>query len=275
MSVQDIFPDKVVDQFEFLNYNKDYWKNHLANVTAHISFQESDHKIHHLTLKQDWHARWIDHFHRVLNGSHEENEFEPKGTIDWGNIENRLKKDPRRGLTHADMRLLFRLDNMYLVKYGFTFGHLKVKSGTQHVIQTSFAPILYYELPKKDALASRAFVSYYRLQYQRYILPPHGIFRVPEGTRYLLMSVQKTIFSVDVLPKKTFVPGSRACKLVRKYARQHDVPPAKAAAKDEKRDSSKRKKDRGDFKIPKKPRVCQEVNKEGPPADCQPCKKLF
>ena len=309
MSSHDIFPEKS-DDFELLNYNKDYWTlKYLSDVSAYISYRRAKcHRVYHMDLKDGWQSRWQQHFERLLKESHEENGFETKDRMDWNNVERRLDRDPRRGLNNADLRLLFRLDNMYLVKHGFTFGQWLVDPGHQHVIQTSFAPMLYYELIGKDhpsdVTIRRKLSSRHCLKYERFILPPHGIYRVPEGTRYVLMAVQKTLFALNVIDKNILAHGSRSCRLIRKYARQEDIapPPTPLPSSDEKKRSSSssshpsssrhsQKKDRsssssrnhkkrpasaewGSFKIPKKTMRQESVDPAPTPEELMPSPPL-
>ena len=229
MSVRDIFPVQVDDVLP-LDYNKDHWIMQMHRTRAYIShIRQPCGRIYHMELK-DWQDPFSEHFKFCLKEMMVELEF--KHVQLWEKVAKRLRREPQRRMNNADTRLVFRLDNMFLVKHGFTFGNWTVDPGHQHVLQTSHAPLLCYELPASprvspDIQMRRRLPDNHQMLYNRYVLPPHGTFRIPEGTRYLLMAVQKTIFAVDVLDKHRAVRGAAPFNAVVKYVKTRDdaVPP--------------------------------------------------
>ncbi|GFU44984.1 pro-Pol polyprotein [Nephila pilipes] len=97
---------------------------------------------------------------------------------------------------------------MFIVKCFFTFGLRKVEPGTIHLIQTTNVPVLIYELPPSSRrsqaepnLYRRSFEPYDQMLYHRTVMEPHTSYPIPAGTQYILMTVQKTVFALDVLPE--------------------------------------------------------------------------
>ena len=188
-------------------------------------------RIHHMEVK-DWQDNLSEHFKFCLKEVQVERAFEPRRMVLWDKIATRLKREPQRRLNNADTRLVFRLENMFLVKHGFTLGNCQVDPGHQHVLQTSHAAMLCYELPAStrvspDITRRRRLPDTHQALYERYVLPPHGLFCIPQGTRYVLMAVQKTIFALDVLDGDKGVPGAESFRSHTKYVkvRQGDTAP--------------------------------------------------
>ncbi|GFX14447.1 hypothetical protein TNCV_1616301 [Trichonephila clavipes] len=94
---------------------------------------------------------------------------------------------------------------MFFVKKDFTFGFRTVKSVEIHLIQTTNVPMLIYEFPSSSFryranpnLFRRSFEPYDQMLYHRMVLEPHTAYPIPAGTRYILLTVQKTVFDSPV-----------------------------------------------------------------------------
>ncbi|GFU28116.1 uncharacterized protein NPIL_187951 [Nephila pilipes] len=97
---------------------------------------------------------------------------------------------------------------MFIVKCFFTFRLRKVEPGMIHLIQTTNVPVLIYELPPSSRrrqaepnLYRRSFEPYDQMLYHRTVMEPHTSYPILSGTQYILMTVQKTVFALDVLPE--------------------------------------------------------------------------
>ncbi|GFT34121.1 uncharacterized protein NPIL_577261 [Nephila pilipes] len=119
-------------------------------------------------------------------------------------------RNPDRTLKNADKRMGYQFNNMFIVECFFTFGLRKVEPGTIHLIQTTNVPVLIYELPPSSRrsqaepnLYRRSFEPYDQMLYHRTVMEPHTSCPIPAGTQYILMTVQKTVFALDVLPETT------------------------------------------------------------------------
>ncbi|GFS98390.1 uncharacterized protein TNCV_1096961 [Trichonephila clavipes] len=81
-----------------------------------------------------------------------------------------------------------------------------VKSGEIHLIQTTHVPMLIYELPASSLkfranVIRRSFEPHDQMLYHRTILEPHTAYPIPAGTYYIVLTVQKTAFGLDIIPE--------------------------------------------------------------------------
>ncbi|GFS93426.1 uncharacterized protein TNCV_2628101 [Trichonephila clavipes] len=72
--------------------------------------------------------------------------------------------------------------------------------------------MLIYEFPSSSLrcranpnLFRRSFEPYDQMLYHRMVLEPHTAYPIPAGTRYILLTVQKTVFGLDIIPE-TILP---------------------------------------------------------------------
>ncbi|GFS35959.1 uncharacterized protein NPIL_193751, partial [Nephila pilipes] len=149
----------------------------------------------------------MDNFKRTIHEAQIENRFDPDA-VQWEKISQAFMRNPDRTLKNADKRMGFQFNNMFIVKSFFTFGLRKVDPGTIHLIQTTNVPVLIYELPPSSRrsqaepnLYRRSFEPYDQMLYHRTVMEPHTSYPIPAGTQYILMTVQKTVFALDVLPE--------------------------------------------------------------------------
>ncbi|GFX73095.1 hypothetical protein TNCV_1704971 [Trichonephila clavipes] len=140
------------------------------------------------------------------------NEFRPDDVL-WEKISKGLLRNPDRPLKNTDMRMVYIYNNMFFVKKEFTFGFRTVNSGEIHLIQTTNVPMLIYEFPSSSIrrranpnLFRSSFEPYNQMLYHRMVLEPHTAYPFPAGTRYILLTVQKTL--VWTLSPKPFSPSS-------------------------------------------------------------------
>ncbi|GFV26690.1 uncharacterized protein TNCV_3292341 [Trichonephila clavipes] len=81
-----------------------------------------------------------------------------------------------------------------------------VKSGEIHLIQTTHVPMLIYELPASSLkyraqpnVIRRSFEPHDQMLYHRTILEPHTAVPIPAETNYIVLTVQKTTFGLDII----------------------------------------------------------------------------
>ncbi|GFX56584.1 uncharacterized protein TNCV_5035031 [Trichonephila clavipes] len=118
-----------------------------------------------------------------------------------------MLRNPDRPLKNTDKRMVY-IYNMFFVKKDFTFDFRTVKSGEIHLIQTTYVPMLNYEFPSSSLrcpanpnLFRRSFEPFDQMLYHRMVLEPHTAYQIPAGTRYILLTVQKTLFGFDIIPE--------------------------------------------------------------------------
>ncbi|GBN96451.1 hypothetical protein AVEN_181776-1 [Araneus ventricosus] len=108
------------------------------------------------------------------------------------------------------------MDNLFVVKQYFNFGFVTVPSGVGHVFQTSAAPMIVFHFRVQrtlDALKDiytpkpskmhRSLVERDEYFYDRYVLRPRSTYVVPPVINYLILTVQKTLFAVNVMDFET------------------------------------------------------------------------
>ncbi|GFT20220.1 uncharacterized protein TNCV_4060321 [Trichonephila clavipes] len=148
----------------------------------------------------------LDNFKRAILEAKHVNEFRPDDVL-WEKISKGLLRNPDRFLKNTDKRMVY-IYNMFFVKKDFTFGFRTVQSGDIHLIQTTHVPMLIYEFPSSSLrcrgnpnLFRRSFEPYDQMLYHRMVLEPHTAYPIPAGTRYILLTVQKTVFGLDIIPE--------------------------------------------------------------------------
>ncbi|GFY12069.1 uncharacterized protein TNCV_4975691 [Trichonephila clavipes] len=132
------------------------------------------------------------------------NEFRPHEVL-WEKTSKGLLRNPDRLLKNTDKRMIYIYGNMFFAKKDFTFGLRTVKSGEIHFIQTTHAPMLIYEFPASSLKCRahpnviRSFEPYDQMLYHRTIFEPHTAYPIPAGTNYIVLTVQKTAFGLDII----------------------------------------------------------------------------
>ncbi|GFX19375.1 uncharacterized protein TNCV_3015141 [Trichonephila clavipes] len=135
------------------------------------------------------------------------NEFRPNDVM-WEKTSKSLLRNPDRLLKNTDKRMVYIYNNIFFAKKDFTFGLRTVKSGEIHLIQTTHVPMLIYELPASSLkcraqpnVIRRSFEPHDQMLYHRTILEPHTAYPIPAGTHYIVLTVQKTAFGLDIIPE--------------------------------------------------------------------------
>ncbi|GBN13166.1 hypothetical protein AVEN_257733-1 [Araneus ventricosus] len=108
------------------------------------------------------------------------------------------------------------MDNLFVVKQYFTFGFWTVPPGVGHVFQTSAALMLVFHFNEQRAHVAvkdiytpkpskmrRRLVERDEYFYDRYVLRPRSTYVVSPGINYLILTVQKTLFAVNVMDFET------------------------------------------------------------------------
>lgn len=177
-----------------------------GKVQVFISYKDwNTNRIFHYHVP-DWmkYPLYVANFKRTVSQSKNVQFFDPR--VKWEKVCKKLEKPPLHNNKTTDQRLNFKMDNLLLVKRYFSFGLWTVPVDEGHVFQTTDAPMLAYHLPD-DSLAAtptpnivrRSLVKEDAYLYKRYVLRPNSTCVVPPLTRYLILTVQKTLFSVDVM----------------------------------------------------------------------------
>lgn len=154
------------------------------------------------------------HLRRCVYSAQTEKAFNEKKN-NWCKISNQLSREPFSATKNNSIRQFYRAEgHMFLVKIGFTFGLCKVNPGTQHVYQMSQVPLLCFYLPEENktkvaSRARRAFVASDETWYVPYIFQPHENYIVPPGTWYVIVAMQKTLFSIQVIPDTIQLASSK------------------------------------------------------------------
>ncbi|GFT83722.1 uncharacterized protein TNCV_3891041 [Trichonephila clavipes] len=133
------------------------------------------------------------------------NEFRPNDVM-WEKISKGLLRNPDRLIKNIDKRMVYIYNNIFFAKKDFTFGLRTVKSEEIHLIQTTHMPMLIYELPAfslkcraQPNVIRRSFEPHDQMLYHRTILEPHTAYPMPDGTNYIVLTVQKPAFGVDII----------------------------------------------------------------------------
>lgn len=181
-----------------------------GQVRAGILYQEPHAKRVFTLFRQDpwYHQKTLmDNFKRAVLEAKHVNEFRPNAIL-WEKVSKSLLKNPDRLLKNTDKRMVYIYGNLFFVKKDFTFGLRTVHPGEVHFIQTTHVPLLLYELPPSSLqcrarpnVNEKSFEPYDQMLYHRTILEPHTAYPIPAGTHYLLLTVQKTVLGLDLIPE--------------------------------------------------------------------------
>ncbi|GFX09242.1 uncharacterized protein TNCV_1068281 [Trichonephila clavipes] len=135
------------------------------------------------------------------------NEFRPNDVM-WEKTSKGLLRNPDRLLKNTDKRMVYIYNNIFFAKKDFTFGLRTVNSEEIHLIQTTHVPMLNYELPASSLkcraqpnVIRRSFEPHDQMLYHRTILEPHTAYPIPAGTNYIVLTVQKATFGLDIIPE--------------------------------------------------------------------------
>ncbi|GFX94418.1 uncharacterized protein TNCV_4294612 [Trichonephila clavipes] len=135
------------------------------------------------------------------------NEFRPNDVM-WEKTSKGMLRNPDRLLKNTDKRMVYIYKYIFFAKKVFTFGLRTVKSGEIHLIQTTHMPMLIYEFRASSLkyraqpnVIRRSFEPYDQMLYHRTILEPHTAYPIPAGTNYIVFTVQKTAFGLDIIPE--------------------------------------------------------------------------
>ncbi|GBM72409.1 hypothetical protein AVEN_198749-1, partial [Araneus ventricosus] len=151
-----------------------------------------------------------DNFVRTAVESSKLAPFQPR-KVNFEKLEERFSRPVQRGLRNTDVRTGFCWnDHTFLVKAYFTFRQRTVPQGQKHVYQTTDTPMLFYKLNNGSSNSSFRVEDcwFHRLDqygYDQYVLQPNSTYAVPEYTTYTILTMQKTLFSVHVLPMEALL----------------------------------------------------------------------
>ncbi|GFV63795.1 uncharacterized protein TNCV_2977291 [Trichonephila clavipes] len=181
-----------------------------GQVHAGIIYQEPTAKrVFVLFCKDHWHQKktWLENFKRAVMEAKHVNEFR-RNDVMWEKTSKGLLRNPDRLLKNTDKRMVYIYNNIFFAKKDFTFGLRTVKSGEIHLIQTTHVPMLIYELPASSLMCRaqpnvirRSFEPLDQMLYHRTILEPLTAYPIPAGTNYIVLTVQKTAFGLDIIPE--------------------------------------------------------------------------
>ncbi|GFV99999.1 repetitive proline-rich cell wall protein 2 [Trichonephila clavipes] len=150
---------------------------------------------------------WLDNSKRAVMEAKHVNEFRPNDVM-WEKTSKGFLRNADRLLKNTDKRMVYIYNNIFFAKKDFTFGLRTVKSGEIHLIQTTHVPMLIYELPASSLkcrahpnVIRRSFEPHDQMLYHRTILEPHTAYPIPAGTNYIVLTVKKTAFGLDIIPE--------------------------------------------------------------------------
>ncbi|GFT98853.1 uncharacterized protein TNCV_3792631 [Trichonephila clavipes] len=185
-----------------------------GQVRACTIYQEPNTKrVFVLFYKNNWSRKKTlgDNFKRAIMEAKHVNEFRPDDVL-WEKFSKGLLRNPNRPLKNTVKRMVYIYNNMFFVKKYFNFGFRTVKSGEIHLIQTTNVPMLIYEFPSTSLrcrtnpnLFRRSFEPFDQMLYHRMVLEPHTAYPIPAVTHYILLTVQNTVFGLDIIPE-TILP---------------------------------------------------------------------
>ncbi|XP_015920059.2 uncharacterized protein [Parasteatoda tepidariorum] len=111
----------------------------------------------------------------------------------------------------------------------FTFRLRTVSAGTKHVYQRSDAPLQIYvlsSLAKEPYTARRSLIPSDQFKYDVYAFQPWKRYVVPEGVKYVIMTVQKTPFTLDITGDSCQVTNEYDYRAHRDFKRKsYELPP--------------------------------------------------
>jgi len=199
----NVFPSVIASALPSLKLHCDDW---MRNAKSYVTCIESGGDCIVNFEEYSSIQATVKHFKCVLYQSQKCDNYQVKRTH-WDKIQKRLYHEPDRRLKNANVRMFYRVgEAIFLVKFGFTFGHTIVAEGTAHVYQMSKTSMLLYHLPQSfgnnefpPCLTEGNFTRLDECYYKVYVLQPLKTYVVPAGTRYLILAVQKTLFSVNVV----------------------------------------------------------------------------
>ncbi|GFU72184.1 uncharacterized protein TNCV_2151021 [Trichonephila clavipes] len=115
------------------------------------------------------------------------NEFRPDDVL-WEKISKGLLRNPDRPLKNTDKKMVYIYNNMFFVK-----------KKTLHLASERL------RCRANPNLFRRSFEPYDQMLYHRMVLEPHTAYPILAGTRYILLTVQKIVLGLDIIPE-TILP---------------------------------------------------------------------
>ncbi|GFW27011.1 integrase catalytic domain-containing protein [Trichonephila clavipes] len=185
-----------------------------GQIRACIIYQDLNTKhVFNLLCKDNWLPKktLLDNFKRAIMEVKQVKEFRPHDVL-WEKISKGLLRNPDRPLRNTNKRMVYIYNNMFFCEKNFTFGFRTVKSSEIHLIQSTNVPMRIYEFPSSSLrcrdnpnLLRRSFEPFDQMLYHRMVLEPHTAYPILAGTRYILLTVQKTVFGLNIIPE-TILP---------------------------------------------------------------------
>ncbi|KAG8174968.1 hypothetical protein JTE90_002490 [Oedothorax gibbosus] len=259
--VIDVFPG-VSEPFgqrpEPLQKDPATWKESLR-LESFIQIQVDDGRVWAIRAPQLDARQSEDHLKRCVASA--QIQRQSVCNVKWRKVVTNLKREPMSATRNSSIRLFYRAEHhMFLVKFGFTFGVRHVEAGTQHVYQMSQVPMLCFHVPNRNLhhveLGRRMFKDSDQKYYESYVFRPHKNYVVPAGTYYLILGLQKTLFSVQVIPDWMQLPSLHYLLFTSHKEREilYNTPPQTPRPQDESVTDVgvKRQHDWNTYVIPKK-----------------------
>ncbi|GFT70703.1 uncharacterized protein TNCV_4627151 [Trichonephila clavipes] len=129
----------------------------------------------------------VDNFKRAIMEAKHVNEFRPDDVL-WEKISKGLLRNPDRPLKNTDKKMVYIYNNMFFVK-----------KKTLHLASERL------RCRANPNLFRRSFEPYDQMLYHRMVLEPHTAYPILAGTRYILLTVQKILLGLDIIPE-TILP---------------------------------------------------------------------
>ncbi|KAG8172491.1 hypothetical protein JTE90_017572 [Oedothorax gibbosus] len=270
----DLFPSHISDILFDLNSLKDIDPKHRPQTWLSMDPQ---HYVAYCPSSNDlrvmfhrFHPFREEHFVRLITTARKSIKTENSlSRQDFNRITTRLLRPPGNTTINTDVRALYKLDNnVFVVNALFTFGLFTVKGGEKHIYRSNSAILLCHmpdvrtlEGRNPPTLIRRSFCQEDFTYFKMSVLRPNETYYVPEGTRYLIITLKKSYFIVDKVLAGTEIPGALPFNEHQNYMPDiYNVPPPTPSAPFMRpNDRHKRKAASRDISEVKKPRRLPDV----------------
>ncbi|GFW94028.1 uncharacterized protein TNCV_4813461 [Trichonephila clavipes] len=147
---------------------------------------------------------WLDSFKRAVMEAKHANEFRPNDVM-WEKTSKGLLRNPDRLLKNTDKRMVYIYNNIFFCQKRLYLWLANGEIRRDSLIQSTQEAMLIYEMPVSSLkcraqpnVIRRSFEPHDQMLYHRTILEPHTAYPIPAGTNYIVLTVQKTAFGLDI-----------------------------------------------------------------------------
>ncbi|GFW94042.1 uncharacterized protein TNCV_4813601 [Trichonephila clavipes] len=123
----------------------------------------------------------------------------------WEKTSKGLLRNPDRLLKNTDKRMVYIYNNIFFCQKRLYLWLANGEIRRDSLIQSTQEAMLIYEMPVSSLkcraqpnVIRRSFEPHDQMLYHRTILEPHTAYPIPAGTNYIVLTVQKTAFGLDI-----------------------------------------------------------------------------